>query len=146
MCHLKKSIYGLKQSSRQWYLKFLEAILEANMNMIEDDHCVYVKKIGEGLMILSLYVDDILHARSNMVWSMPWKDGYPPFLKWRIWVKQTIRFKIIGKRSKRILGLSQENYIKKILKKFCIHQSKPIDTPVKKSQYWSLDQCLEKKE
>jgi hypothetical protein len=25
-CHMRKSIYGLKQSSREWYLKFDETI------------------------------------------------------------------------------------------------------------------------
>ena len=35
---LKRSIYGLKQASRQWNLKFHQAILEDGFTMKEDDH------------------------------------------------------------------------------------------------------------
>ena len=40
---LKRSIYGLKQSSRQWYLRFHRAVLTNGFTMIEEDHCVYIK-------------------------------------------------------------------------------------------------------
>jgi hypothetical protein len=50
ICRLKKSLYGLKQSSRQWYLKFHQAILVIGYEMSLLDHCVYVwrekKEIG----------------------------------------------------------------------------------------------------
>ena len=39
---LRKSLYGLKQSSRQWYLKFHQAILEMGYEMSPLDHCVYI--------------------------------------------------------------------------------------------------------
>ena len=42
VCRLKKSLYGLKQSSRQWYLKFHQAILNIGYEMSLLDHCVYV--------------------------------------------------------------------------------------------------------
>ena len=38
---LKRSLYGLKQSFRQWYLKFHQAILEIGFEMNPLDHCVY---------------------------------------------------------------------------------------------------------
>ena len=60
VCKLHRSIYGLKQSSRQWYLRFHKAILTYDFKMIEEDHCVYDK-----LAILSLYVDDILIAGND---------------------------------------------------------------------------------
>lgn len=59
---LKKSLYGFKQSSRQWYLKFHQAILEMGYVMSPLDHCVYIWKNDDKLAILSLYVDDILLA------------------------------------------------------------------------------------
>uniref|UniRef100_A0A2N9FGY8 CCHC-type domain-containing protein n=1 Tax=Fagus sylvatica TaxID=28930 RepID=A0A2N9FGY8_FAGSY len=65
VCRLKKSLYGLKQSSRQWYLKFHQAILDIGYEMSPLDHCVYVWRDKEKLTLLSLYVDDILLASNS---------------------------------------------------------------------------------
>jgi hypothetical protein len=39
VCRLKR--YGLKQSSRQWYLRFHDSITSFGFEMIEE-HCVYL--------------------------------------------------------------------------------------------------------
>ena len=57
---LKRSIYDLKQTSRQWNLKFHQAMLKYGFTMMEEDHFVYIKRSNNHLIILSLYVDDIL--------------------------------------------------------------------------------------
>jgi len=59
-CKLKKSIYGLKQASRQWNLKFDEVIKKFGFKKNDVDSCIYVKVKGGKLIILVLYVDDIL--------------------------------------------------------------------------------------
>ncbi|KAL0282692.1 UNVERIFIED_CONTAM: Retrovirus-related Pol polyprotein from transposon TNT 1-94 [Sesamum radiatum] len=66
VCRLKCSIYGLKQSSRQYYYRFHRAITSMGFTMVEEDHCVYVKRSEKNFIILSLYVDDILLAGNNM--------------------------------------------------------------------------------
>ena len=63
---LKSSPYGLKQSFRQWYLKFHRAILEIGFEMNPLDHCVYIWRCYDELKILSLYVDDILLAGNSL--------------------------------------------------------------------------------
>ena len=42
-CRLKKSIYGLKQASRQWYLKFDETIRKFGFKENGVDNGIYVK-------------------------------------------------------------------------------------------------------
>ena len=42
VCKLKRSIYGLKQASRQWNIKFHHAVLKDGFKMMEDDHYVYL--------------------------------------------------------------------------------------------------------
>ena len=66
LCRLERSIYGLKQSSRAWYFRFHKAIISFGLSMISEDHCVYVKKTTEGIMFLTLYINDILLAGNNM--------------------------------------------------------------------------------
>ena len=41
VCKLKKSIYGLKQASHQWYLKFHEVITSLGFEENIMDQCIY---------------------------------------------------------------------------------------------------------
>ena len=49
--------------------------------------------------------------------------------------------KILRDRSKRLLSLSQETYIKKILQRYHMHDCNPMDTPVERNLSLSLDMC-----
>ena len=65
-CRLKKSIYGLKQASKQWYLKFDGTIRKFGFKENVKDNCVYIKFKNEKFIFLILYVDDILLASSDV--------------------------------------------------------------------------------
>ena len=62
VCKLRKSSYGLKQASRQWYKKFDSFMHKIGFKRCEADHCCYVKLFDNSYIILLLYVDDILIA------------------------------------------------------------------------------------
>ena len=67
VCRFKKSLYGLKQFSRQWYKRFDRYMIELGYNRSLYDCCVYHNKLDDGSMIyLVMYVDDMLiDAKSN---------------------------------------------------------------------------------
>ncbi|RDX74748.1 hypothetical protein CR513_45464, partial [Mucuna pruriens] len=104
-----KRIYGLKQTSRQWYLKFNDT-----MNTV--DRCIYMKVNDSRFVILVLYVDDIQLATNNVVMLHDVKK----FLSNNFEMKDmgeasyVIRIKIIFyDKSQGLLGLSQKGYINK---------------------------------
>ena len=60
VCKLKKSIYGLKQASRQWYFKFHQVVISFGFEINAVEDCVYHKFSGSRFIFLVLYVDNIL--------------------------------------------------------------------------------------
>jgi len=66
VCKLRKSIYGLKQASRQWYLKFDNVVISLGFKENVVDQCIYLKASGRKFIILVLYVDDILLASNDV--------------------------------------------------------------------------------
>jgi hypothetical protein len=64
-CHTRKSIYGLKQASRQWYLKFNETIRSFGFKENEEDNYIYAKFRSGKFIFPIMYVDDILLASSD---------------------------------------------------------------------------------
>ena len=60
VCNLKKSIYGLKQASQPWYIKFTVTITSFGLQEIIVNRCIYQKIYWSKFIFLVLYVDDVL--------------------------------------------------------------------------------------
>jgi len=133
VCRLKKSLYGLKQAPRQWYKKFDAFMLEHSFSRLEADHCVYIKRYGQGkYIILLLYVDDMLivgHDK-NMISRLKKDLGSQFAMKDLGPAQQILGMRIIRDRKKNKLWLSQEKYIEKVLKRFNMKDAKSVGTPL----------------
>ena len=60
VCKLKMSIYGLKQASRSWNIRFDQTITSFGFEQNLYEPCVYERHQDKEVMFLVLYVDDIL--------------------------------------------------------------------------------------
>lgn len=70
VCRLCKSIYGLKQASRQWYQKFSDALLAFGFTASLNDTSMFTYKSGKEFLTLIVYVDDIvLTGTSQLIMS-----------------------------------------------------------------------------
>ena len=66
VCKLKRSIYGLKQASRSWNIRFDETIKRFGFIKNVDEPCVYKKTSGSAIVFLVLYEDDILLIENDI--------------------------------------------------------------------------------
>ncbi|KAK1698800.1 hypothetical protein QYE76_015497, partial [Lolium multiflorum] len=126
VCKLQRSIYGLKQASRSWNLRFDRVIKDFGFIRTHGEACIYKKVSGSSVAFLILYVDDILligndiellsSIKGYLNKSFSMKDlGEAAYI---------LGIKIYRDRSRRLIGLSQSTYLDKILKKFRMDESK----------------------
>ena len=111
--------------------------------MVSEDHCVYVKKTNVGIMFLTLYVDDILLAGSNLEMINTTKQWLSSVFEMKDMdeARYVLGVKMVRDRPRKLLGLCQKAYIEKVLERFQMHYSKFVDTPVEKGLILSLKQC-----
>ena len=133
VCKLKKSIYGLKQASRSWNIRFDVTVKEFGFIKNVDEPCVYKKISGSTIVFLVLYVDDILLIGNDI----PMLQSVKTWLSSKFFMKDLdeasyiLGIKIYRDKSKRMLGLSQFRYIDLVLKKFPLHGRRTGPLPMR---------------
>jgi hypothetical protein len=120
VCKLKKSLYGLKQSPSMWHHKFDTYTTGLGFKRRKHDHCVYFKLIGDHLIYLVLYVDDMLMIGNNKEIIQDVKTQ----LSSKFYVKDIdasnfiLCMEIKRDWKKRKLWLNQRKYFETILQRF----------------------------
>ena len=135
VCHLKKSLYGLKQSPRNWWLLVSSFITDA-MGFLPtvSDPCLFQKQSRTGqLMLLFLFVDDMQVAFDKADES-EWSESHA-LLKQRFNITDLgesrfmLGMRITRNRRAKTIKLDQELYITKALEKFGLDRCKTAPTP-----------------
>jgi hypothetical protein len=130
-------LYGLKQAARAWYERLIDFLLSKGFIMGKVDTTLFTKKNGKDLFMLQIYVDDIIFGSTN-------QDYYDEFKKMMAnefemsMIRELSYF--LGLQIKQLKNktfMSQEKYIKDMLKKFGMKNVKGISTPM--GTYGSLD-------
>ena len=109
VCKLNKAIYGLHQSSRNWFYEMDDVLINLNFRKLDFCNCVY---LYEEKIVLLLYVDDIVLFAKNE------KD-----LEFGInLLSARFDLKVLGE-TRKLLGIEFE----KVGNKLFIHQSSYIE-------------------
>jgi len=141
-----KEIYlwaGLKQTSRQWYIKFHKVI--ASYDFIKNFvvQCIYLKVNRSKVTFIVLYVNNILLASNNLGLLHKTKQ----FLSQNFEKKDLDETSyVIGieshiDRKQIILKLSQKAYTEKVLERFRLKNCSTSIVPIIKEDKFNNDQC-----
>ncbi|GJZ48665.1 retrovirus-related pol polyprotein from transposon TNT 1-94, partial [Tanacetum coccineum] len=127
---LKKALYGFIQAPKAWYDRLKSFLIKHEYKMGMVDNTLFTKKKSSNLIIVQIYVDDIIFGST-------YQDMCDEFSKimhdeFTMSMMSELNF-FLGLQIKQMkdgIFFNQSKYIKEMLKKFGLEESKPMKTPM----------------
>lgn len=130
VCKLNKSIYGLKESPRQWNKVFNDHILSLGFKQCKSDYCLYVNTSNKEIIYLLLYVDDLLIVSENLCLVNEVKSALLERFQMQDMGSISNFLGLDITRSNDELHISQSKYLGKLVQKFGLENCNPVKTPM----------------
>ncbi|KAL0544221.1 hypothetical protein IC582_019334 [Cucumis melo] len=143
VCKLQKSIYGLKQASRSWNIRFDTAIKSYGFEQNVDEPCVYKRIINSTVAFLVMYVDDILLIGNDVGHLTDIKKWLATQFQMKDLgnAQYVLGIQIVRNRKNKTLAMSQTSYIDKMLSRYKMQNSKKGLLPYIYGIHLSKEQC-----
>lgn len=126
---LKRSIYGLKQSSLVWYEKVKDCLINYGSHLSKFEPCLFTKSSDNVKIIVTIYVDDFLifsncskateKLKTVLNSEFKLKDLGP--------VRRYLGMRINVNKECNTITVDQQEYVEQLLSKFEMSDCKTVD-------------------
>ena len=128
---LHKALYGLKQAPRAWYESLRDFLFTDGFEIGKVDSTLFTKRVkGGGVFICQIYVDDIIfggtNEKHNKAFELLMTRKYEMSMMGEL--RYFLGFEV--KQLERGTFISQEKYVKDMLKKFGMDGAHAVKTPM----------------
>ena len=128
---LEKALYGLKQAPRAWYDRLSTFLLTHGYSHGKIDNTLFhKKKQGSDMLIVQIYVDDIIFGGTDPSLGIVFAKLMSSEFEMSMIGKLTFFLGLQVDQSATGTSIHQQKYIHELLKKFHMHESMIIDTPI----------------
>ncbi|KAK3035428.1 LOW QUALITY PROTEIN: hypothetical protein RJ639_032853, partial [Escallonia herrerae] len=139
VCRLQKSLYGLRQASRNWYHKFTQSLLVVGFIQSQSDHSLFTFACKGSFLAVLIYVDDVIVTGTDSA-KISWLKHY---LDTKFHIKDLGKLKyflgIEVARSSDGIVLSQRKYVLDILTECGLTGCKPSSSPMAEQHQLDLN-------
>ncbi|GKC56976.1 retrovirus-related pol polyprotein from transposon TNT 1-94 [Tanacetum coccineum] len=137
---LKKALYGLKQAPKAWYDRLKAFLIDHQYTMGLVDNTLFTKKRNSHIIIVQIYVDDIIFGSTYQELC----DDFSKIMhdEFEMSMMGELNF-FLGLQIKQLedgIFFNQSKYVKEMLKKFGLEDSKPIKTPMSSETKLTCDE------
>ncbi|GJS73940.1 retrovirus-related pol polyprotein from transposon TNT 1-94 [Tanacetum coccineum] len=137
---LKKALYGFKQAPKAWYDRLKAFLIKHEYKIGMVDKTLFTKKKSSNLIIVQIYVDDIIFSSTCQDMCDEFSKIMHDEFEMSMMGELNFFLRLQIKQMEDGIFFNQSKYIKEMLKKFGLEESKPMKT------FMSFDTKLTKDE
>ncbi|KAE8255552.1 hypothetical protein A4X13_0g3000 [Tilletia indica] len=133
VCKLRRSLYGLKQSGREWFSVVASWLEEQGFKSLKCEPCVFTKISDRGEpIVIVLYVDDVLIASQSQSAVDSIRDSFSERFKMTDNgpLTQVLGLKIDLNHTTGMATISQEAYVDGLMRRFGLDEANAVDSPM----------------
>nr|GEV61105.1 putative ribonuclease H-like domain-containing protein [Tanacetum cinerariifolium] len=135
-----KALYGLHQAPRAWYARLSTFLIKHHYRRGTIDKTLFFKKDSRHIILVQVCVDDIIFGSTNKAWC----DEFEVLMKGEFEMSDMGELTFfLGLQVKQLpdgIFISQDKYVKDMLKKFDMESVRTATTPYKVPKHKSKDE------
>lgn len=141
VCRLLKSLYRLKQTSRQWNIKLTSALVSSSFHQSTRDYSLFTRRNSDKLVIVLVYVDDLLLTDNDPLMINKTKSALQHAFKIKDLGKLRYFLGLEFARNTDGILIHQRKYTLELISDLGLASAKPVSTlwnRIRNSLLWSL--------